>query len=54
MFNDAAALTIIRFALAAAITHQFLFGHAFVAFGAMIVGEVLYGFLLGHLLGKIR
>lgn len=54
MFNDAAALTIFRFALAAAITHQFLFGHAFLAFGIMIIGETLYGFLLGHLLGQLR
>jgi monovalent cation/hydrogen antiporter len=54
MFNDVAALTIFRFALVAAITHQFLFGHAFLAFGAITVGETLYGFLLGHLLGQLR
>lgn len=54
MFDDVAALTIFRFALAAAITHQFLFGHAFLAFGIMTIGETLYGFLLGHLLGQLR
>ncbi len=54
MFNDAAALTIFRFALTAAITHQFLFGHAFLAFSTIIIGETLYGFLLGHLLGQLR
>lgn len=54
MFNDAAALTLFRFALAAAITNQFSFSHAFFSFNVMIAGEALYGFLLGHLLGKIR
>jgi monovalent cation/hydrogen antiporter len=54
IFNDAAALTIFRFALAAAITHQFLFGHVFLDFAVMIIGETLYGFVLGHILGKLR
>jgi monovalent cation/hydrogen antiporter len=54
MFNDAAALTIFRFALAAAITNQFSFTHAVGVFSAVILGETLYGFLLGHLLGQLR
>jgi CPA1 family monovalent cation:H+ antiporter len=54
MFNDAAALILFRFALAAAITHTFSFAHAFIGFLMVIVGETLYGFILGNLLGKIR
>lgn len=54
MLNDAAALTIFRFALAAAVTHEFSFAGAFAGFVAMIIGETLYGFLIGQLLGKLR
>lgn len=54
MFNDVAALTFFRFALAALITHQFSIVQSFVMFLLMMVGETVYGFLLGHLLGKIR
>jgi len=54
MFNDAAALTIFRFALAAAITNQFSFSTAFSTFIIMIVGETIYGLLLGHILGILR
>lgn len=54
MFNDAAALTLFRFALAAAATNQFSFIHAFGVFTAVILGETVYGFLLGHLLGQLR
>lgn len=54
MFNDAAALTIFRFALAAAITHQFVISHAILAFFLEITGEALYGLMLGHILGQLR
>lgn len=54
MFNDAAALILFRFALAAAVTHTFSALHAFTAFIAVIIGETLYGLILGTLLGKIR
>lgn len=54
MFNDAAALTLFRLALAAALTSQFSFSHAFISFFAIIIGETLYGLALGYLLGKIR
>jgi Na+/H+ antiporter len=54
MFSDATSLTLFRFALVAAITHQFFFGHALLAFSVMIIGEALYGFLLGYILSKIR
>ncbi len=54
MFNDAAALILFRFALAAAITHKFSAMHAFSAFVAVVIGEMIYGLILGNLLGKIR
>lgn len=54
MLNDAAALTIFRFALAALATHQFLFTHALIAFSIDVIGEVLYGLALGYILGELR
>lgn len=54
VFNDAAALTLFHFALTAAITSQFSFAQALGTFIVMIVGETLYGLMLGHLLGKLR
>lgn len=54
MFNNAAALILFRFALMAAFNHVFSIIHASFAFFIVIIGEVLYGFLLGHILGKIR
>ncbi len=54
LFNDATALILFRFAVAAFITHQFILSHAIIAFVLMVVGETIYGFVLGHLLGKLR
>lgn len=54
MFNDAAALTFFRVALAAAITNEFSIGHACFSFFAMIIGEAVYGLVLGHALGRLR
>lgn len=54
MFNDAAALTLFRFALAAAITNQFSFEYASTAFGMIIIGEIVYGLALGYILGELR
>ncbi len=54
MFNDAAALTIFRFSLLAALTNQFAMTHAVVSFTTMVVGETIYGLLVGLVLGKIR
>lgn len=54
MFNDAAALTLFRFALAAAVTNQFSVEHAFTTFVIMIIGETFYGIALGFLLGELR
>lgn len=54
IFNDAAALTLFRFALAAVITHQFSMSSAFLAFFAMVVGEIAYGLILGYVIGTLR
>lgn len=54
MFNDAAALTLFRFALVALVTHEFSAIQAVSTFFAVIIGESIYGFLLGNLLGKLR
>ena len=54
MFNDAAALTLFRFALAAAITNHFSAASAFMTFVVMIIGETLYGLGLGFIIGKLR
>jgi len=54
MFNDAAALTIFRFALVAAITNEFSMLTAVSGFTLTIIGEIVYGLLLGHLIGRIR
>lgn len=54
MFNDVAALTLFKLALVAAITNQFSVVHAFSDFVLIMVGETIYGLLLGFLLGKVR
>lgn len=54
MFNDAAALTLFRLALAAAITNEFSASHAIYGFFSILIGETLYGLLLGTLIGKLR
>lgn len=54
VFNDAAALTLFRFALAAAITNQFSYSPAILNFFAIIIGEALYGVMLGNLIGILR
>ncbi len=54
MLNDAAALTIFRLALAAELTHQFLLQHAIMTFLLILVGETLYGFFIGFVLGRVR
>ncbi len=54
IFNDATALILFRFSIAALITHQFILTHALLAFIVMVVGETLYGLLIGHILGKLR
>ena len=54
MLNDATALTIFRFALAAFLTHQFAPFHAVSAFFLDIVGETMYGILIGYIIGELR
>lgn len=54
LLNDATALTIFRFSLAVVITHTFSASHMLINFILVIIGETLYGILLGHLLGQIR
>jgi CPA1 family monovalent cation:H+ antiporter len=54
IFNDATALILFRFSIAAFITHQFILTHAIFAFVAMVVVETLYGLMIGHILGKLR
>lgn len=54
MLNDAAALILFRFALAATLTHQFLILDACKDFVLIIVGETLYGIGLAFCIGKLR
>jgi CPA1 family monovalent cation:H+ antiporter len=54
LFNDATALTLFHFAIALALTHQLLIGKLALSFAAILVGETLYGTLLGLVLVKVR
>lgn len=54
LLNDATALILFRFALAALITHEFFPWQALSNFIVVILSETAYGFLLGHIIGKIR
>jgi monovalent cation/hydrogen antiporter len=54
MFNDATALILFRFALAAVITHQFSAIQAVSAFFFVVIGETLYGLALGFIIGELR
>jgi len=54
MLNDATALIIFRFALAAIATHEFSFTKAALEFFLMLIGETLYGIILGTLIGEFR
>jgi len=54
LLNDAAALTLFRFSIAALLTQQFSAAQTLLNFLIIVVGEILYGFLIGELLGQIR
>lgn len=54
LLNDATALILFRFSLAALITHQFTPGIALIQFLAIICLETLYGIILANVLGQIR
>lgn len=52
--NDATALVLYRFAVAAVSVGAFSFGHALEAFAAITVGEILWGFVVGWLMLRLR
>ena len=54
MLNDATALIIYRFALAAVVTHQFSFITSTLEFIAIVVCETAYGFILATMIGNLR
>jgi monovalent cation/hydrogen antiporter len=54
MLNDATALILFRFALAAVIIHQFSVIHAISTFFIVVICETLYGLTLGYILGELR
>lgn len=54
LLNDATALTIFKFALAALITHQFHPIQSLIVFIGIVIGETLYGILVGYVIGEIR
>ncbi len=54
LFNDVAALILFRFALTAALTHEFMALQAVEKFFFIVLGETLYGLLLGYVMGNIR
>ncbi len=54
MFNDAAALILFRFSLAAIATNTFSIPAAVTDFVVVIVGETLYGFAVGWVMGEWR
>jgi CPA1 family monovalent cation:H+ antiporter len=54
LLNDATALTLFRFALAALLTHQFSPLDAFFTFLLIIIGETLYGLALGFAVAELR
>jgi monovalent cation/hydrogen antiporter len=54
MFNDATALILFRFALAAVVMQEFSPIKALSSFFIVVIAEVCYGFVLGNVLGKLR
>lgn len=54
LLNDATALIIFRFALAALITHQFSLINTVSAFFLVVIGETIYGLILGYIIGELR
>lgn len=54
LFNDATALTILKFATIAAVTNSFSFADTFLTYTFLVSGEILYGLFLGVFLPKIR
>lgn len=54
VFNDATALIIFRFSLAALLTHQFSLSSASGDFIVIVISETLYGIFLGFTMGYLR
>ncbi len=54
MLNDATALILFRFSLAAYLTHSFSAASAFGSFLMIVIGETIYGLVLGNAMGKLR
>jgi Na+/H+ antiporter len=54
IFNDATALILFKFALAALITQEFSIFKATFSFFFLLLGEIAYGFFIGVLIGRLR
>lgn len=54
MLNDATALILFRFSLFVVLNNEFNLVHSVIGFVFVIVGETLYGLLVGNLMGKLR
>ena len=54
LVNDATALILFRFAVAAVGTGSFSIGHAVGAFILIVIGETLYGVLVGWAMLRLR
>lgn len=54
LLNDAPALILFRFSLAALLTHEFSPLKAISSFFLIVICETIYGFALGHVIGKLR
>jgi monovalent cation/hydrogen antiporter len=52
--NDAVALTALKLATAADLTHSFALANVFTDFGAIVVGEMIYGTAVGWVIAKLR
>jgi monovalent cation/hydrogen antiporter len=54
LVNDATALVLFKFALVATLTGVFSLAHATMTFAAVVVGETLYGLLVGWVMLRLR
>jgi Na+/H+ antiporter len=54
LVNDATALVLFKFALAATLTGVFSLAQATITFAAIVIGETLYGLLVGWVMLRLR
>lgn len=54
MLNDATALILFRFGLAALIANQYSVENGILSFFMIVIGETFYGLLVGYIIGEIR